>query len=68
MATAKAMAARRSSEYYRQEAERCQALAQRAKSPIARASLASVAQTYEDLARQVEELDKYGYQPAPDSK
>ena len=52
------MAPYRTAADLRQDATRCRALADKAKDPTVRASLSRVADTYELLARQVEDLMK----------
>jgi hypothetical protein len=57
-----------SAEFYREEAERCRALALTIKEPMARASLLMVAEMYDRLAEQVASLKETGDRPPLNSK
>jgi hypothetical protein len=57
------MASRPSAEFYWQEAARCRDLAESAKEPMERVSFAMIAETYDRLAGQVEDLRKSGDRP-----
>jgi hypothetical protein len=48
-----------SGEFYRQEAARCREIAESAKEPQARVSFAMMAETYDRLAGQVENLQRF---------
>ena len=55
--------AKRSAEHYRVEAARCRALAEEAILPSLRSTLLEVADTYEKLARQIDDLSRNGHWP-----
>ena len=58
------MLAPRSADHYRQEADRCRALAAAMKEPTARRVIEHVARSYERLAGKVAELEQAGRLPA----
>jgi hypothetical protein len=53
------MVSRPSGEFYRQEAARCREIAESAKEPQERVSFAIMAETYDRLAGQVENLQRF---------